>query len=259
MKILPGSLYDYPRYYELAYGSDWRAELRFLSECFAEHAGRKVRSVFEPACGTGRVLLRLAKAGHRVGGVDLNPAQVAYCNARLEKAAAKGRVEVGDMTAFTVGRPFDAAINLINSFRHLSSEAAARAHLACIEQALAPGGVYILAMHLTPAEEDPLGEETWSSRRGHLAVAARLQSVKLDRRGRKQTVEADYQIYTPSEFLRLNESMTFRTYTWRQMQITLAASALELVATYDFGYDTTRQTIIDAQTEDVVFVLRKRK
>src|SRR6187549_671346 len=55
MPALAKNLYDYPRYYDLVFGSDWKAEYDFLLEVFDKHAAGRVRRVFEPACGTGRL------------------------------------------------------------------------------------------------------------------------------------------------------------------------------------------------------------
>ncbi len=49
-----GDIYDYPVYYDLIFGSDWRAEFDFLTGCFERFAKRPVKRLFEPACGTGR-------------------------------------------------------------------------------------------------------------------------------------------------------------------------------------------------------------
>ena len=48
MDTIAGHLYDFPKYYDLAFGSDWKAEYRFLRECCEanlDHAGLDV----EPA------------------------------------------------------------------------------------------------------------------------------------------------------------------------------------------------------------------
>ena len=139
-----GNLYDYPKYYDLVYGSDWKAEYEFLLACFEKHAHGNVERVFEPACGTGRLLVKLAQAGFDVAGVDLNAAAVDFCNDRLERSGFPRSAFVGDMCDFTVDQPVDAAFNTINSFRHLPSEAAAEGHLACVARAVRPGGVIIL-------------------------------------------------------------------------------------------------------------------
>ena len=125
-EMLEGHLYDYPAYYDLIFGSDCAAELLFFEDCFEKFSGRTVRRLFEPACGTGRLLYRLARSGYTVAGNDLNPHAVAYCNARLERAGLTPSATVGDMSSFRVRKKVDAAFNTINSVRHLGSETAAR-------------------------------------------------------------------------------------------------------------------------------------
>ncbi len=68
-----GDIYDYPVYYDLIFGSDWRAEFDFLTGCASERfaAKRPVKRLFEPACGTGRLLIKLAENGYEVSGNDL--------------------------------------------------------------------------------------------------------------------------------------------------------------------------------------------
>ena len=53
---LPGNLYDYPSYYDLVYGSDWKAEHDFLIGAFDRFVNGGVQRVLEPACGTGRLI-----------------------------------------------------------------------------------------------------------------------------------------------------------------------------------------------------------
>lgn len=252
------NLYDRPRYYDLVFGSDWKAEYDFLRACFASYAARPIRSLFEPACGTGRLLVKLARAGFRVQGNDLNEAAVDYCNARLKRQGFRPTACVGDMADFELPRPVDAAFNMINSFRHLGSEAQARAHLACIARALVPGGIYILALHLTPANEPECTEEVWPSRRGHLAIMTRLWTIHLDRQRRRERVGLTLDVWTPRRQFQMHEELTFRTYTRRQFASLLTSvPELQLEQTFDFTYDIKRPIEIDDTTEDVVFLLRK--
>ncbi len=252
-------LYDHPRYYELVFGSDWKAELKFLKQCFDKHADRPVKRLFEPACGTGRLLIRFAKEGYDVGGNDLNPKAVDYCNARFERWGFKPAAVVGDMSDFRLRRKVDAAFNTINSFRHLSSEKQARSHLECISAALAKGGLYILGLHLTPTQGERIEEESWSARRGNLAVVSRMWSKGLDLKRRTEDLGMTFDVYTPTRQFRIEDEMMYRTYTARQMrQLLENVSSLELVETYDFAYDINDPIRIQPETEDVIFVLRKR-
>ncbi len=257
METLRANVYDFPRYYDLVYGSDWKAELDFLAAGFRRYADRKVARVFEPACGTGRLLFRLAKAGFHVSGLDLNARAVDYCNRRLQRHGFPASAWVGDMTDFRLARPVDAAFNMINSFRHLADESSACRHLEAVARSLRKGGLYILGLHLTPTRGEPMEEECWSAQRGHLAVNTRLWTRRRDRRKRTEHCGMIYDVYTPTRHIRLTDEIVFRTYTWPQFRTLLAkVPALKLVATHDFAYDLSTETPVHATTEDVVFVLR---
>ncbi|MGD9854578.1 MAG: class I SAM-dependent methyltransferase [Planctomycetaceae bacterium] len=257
--VIHGNLYDYPKYYDLLFGSDWKAEFDFLRACFTKHAGRKVRRVFEPACGTGRLLIKFAQAGYDVAGNDLNSKAVDYCNARLARHGFVESVRVGDMADFKVTRKFDAAFNMINSFRHLPTEEQAQSHLRCVANAVTDGGLYILGLHLIPTRGDRNEEESWSSRRGNLVINSHMWSKAIDLRRRMEKLGMRLDVYTPTRHLRIDDEMFYRTYNVRQMHALLTrVPAWELVETYDFAYDINDPIRITSTTEDVVYILRKR-
>lgn len=258
MEIRQANVYDYPQYYDLVYGSDWKAEFDFLRGVFERYGEGPVARLFEPACGTGRLLYRLGKAGFFVSGLDLNPRAVAYCNKRLKRHGLQPAAWVGDMTDFRLSRPVDAAFNMINSFRHLPDETAAQRHLETMRHNLRPGGLYILGFHLLPRRGRPTNEECWSARRGHLVVNTRLWTQSRDLTLRTEHCGMTYDVYTPTRHVRLTDEIQFRTYTWSQFQQLLAkVPDFEIIGTHDFGYDLRRQTSVTGTTEDVVLVLKK--
>ena len=260
LETIQGNLYDYPKYYDLVYGSDWKAEFDFLLACFEKHVEGRVRSVYEPACGTGRLLVKLAEAGYQVGGLDLNPKAVDYCNDRLERAGFKRSATVDDMADFQVKKPVDAAFNTINSFRHLGSEKQAKSHLQCMADALRPGGIYVLGLHLTPTAVEPMQEESWSARRGNLAVMSRLWVTDCDLEQRCETVGMSFDVYTPTRQFRIEDEVYFRTYTHRQMaKLLKGATEFDVTECYDFGYDVDQPVEVGPATEDIVYVLKKRQ
>ena len=259
LTVVQANLYDHPKYYDLVFGSDWAAEFSFLENCFERFGPPKVQRVFEPGCGTGRLMYRLAKAGYDVAGNDLSSAAVEYCNDRLERNGFPRSAEVGDMSDFRVRRKFDAAFNMINTFRHLPTERHAIRHLECVASALRRGGIYMLGLHLTPTRGEPIEEESWAGRRGNLTVLSRLWSHKVDRRRRKEEVRMSFDVYTPTRSFRLVNCSDFRTYTARQMADLLnKVPDWEVVETYDFAYRITDPVKIGPETEDVVYILRKR-
>ena len=256
MEIIKGSIYDWPKYYEFIYGSDWQAECDFLRDCFGFHADGEVQRLFEPACGTGRLIYRLAKRGFEVGGVDLNPEAIRYCQERFEKAELQADVFVGDMCDFACPNPWDAAFNTINSFRHLLSDELAIRHLRCVAQCLRPGGIYVLGLHLTPTACVPQENETWSHRRGHLQVNASMWLVSRDPPNRSETFALAFDVFTPSRQFRIQDEFQFRTYTVSQFESLLQeVPEFTLAETYDFAYDSPIE--LDGSTEDVVFILKR--
>lgn len=256
--IIEGSIYDYPKYYDLLFGSDWKAEYGFLQACLPLHAKRPVKRIFEPACGTGRLLIKLAKAEYEVGGNDLNEKAIKFCNDRLRHHKLPETTVVADMSDFKVRKKYDAAFNLINTFRHLPTEATAESHLHCMAAALNKGGIYALGIHLLPTKGERMEEESWSARRGNLAITSYMWSKGIDKKTRLEGLGITLDIYTPTQHRRIVDHMDYRTYTKRQFHSLLKkVPEFEVAAVYDFAYDIKTPVEVDEASEDVVYVLRK--
>ena len=260
MKKKKASIYDFPTYYDLVFGSDTASELAFLDGCFDRFVDGPVKRAFEPACGTGRLMNRMAQSKNiEVGGLDLNPKAVEFCNRRLERHGIRDRVVVGDMTDFERVPPFDACFNTINSFRHLLSEKMALDHLNCISNSMKTGGIYVLGLHLLPTDQHECEGESWSAQRGHLAINTQMWQIDLNLKKRIETFRLQFDVYTPTDRQQISDDVQFRTYTAQQILSLIAKSSLDLTAVYDFAYETTEPIALDEKTEDVVLVLQKNQ
>ncbi|MEM9585821.1 MAG: class I SAM-dependent methyltransferase, partial [Planctomycetota bacterium] len=102
MEVLQESIYDHPKYYDLVFGADCAAEVKYILACDQRYGRGNAKRFFEPACGTGRLLHALAKRGHQVGGLDLNPKAIEFCNQRLARHGFEPTTFVGDMSDFRV-------------------------------------------------------------------------------------------------------------------------------------------------------------
>jgi SAM-dependent methyltransferase len=114
-------------------------DVAFYLEC----ARKFGEPVLELGCGTGRVLVELAKAGHEVSGLDLSSAMLAVARAKVE--AAEGiskRVQLveGDMTNFELGQKFSLVLVPARAFQHVIEPDAQRAALKCMHRHLNRGG-----------------------------------------------------------------------------------------------------------------------
>jgi SAM-dependent methyltransferase len=252
------SIYDHPKYYDLVFGADCAAELKFIKYCAEQFAKGKVQRLFEPACGTGRLLFHLAKRGYVIGGIDLNPKAVEFCNQRLERHGIRERADIADMTCFETKARYDVAFNTINSFRHLPSEAAAEGHMASMGRCVRKGGLYLLGVHLTPTKAKPSEGESWSARRGHLSINTHMWTVDRNPTKRVERFGIRFDIHTPTRSWRIDDVLVLRSYTAAQMQRLIDKSGVwEVVETYDFCYDVGAPVKIDASSEDIVYVLRR--
>ncbi len=264
MQKTKASIYDFPVYYDLVFGSDTAAEMRFLDKCFKRYVDGKVRRVFEPACGTGRLIYRMGRPGMKgrgmeVGGIDLNEKAIDYCNRRLERLGIKGRAMVGDMSDFVVKRPYDAAFNTINSFRHLQTEDGARQHLEAMARAVRPGGIYALGLHLTPTRGETTDHESWSARRGQLSINTFMWPIEKNAKKRLEKFGIRFDVYKPTGSLRIEDALELRSYTAKQFQQLLNSAPMwEICEWFDFAYDADKPAVVDATAEDIVVILRRK-
>ena len=231
-----------------------------MLDCFAAYARRKVKRVFEPACGTGRLLIKLAQAGYDVAGNDLNPKAVDYCNDRFARYGFAARATVGDMSDFTVARPFDAGFNMINSV----PASAHRSHWPAEHSMHGPRRRTRRPLSAGTAPHSDAG----AALRGRIVVGPPRQSAgqllhvvqeASIRKKRNEELGMTFDVYTPTNQFRIEDEMNYRTYTAAQLKKLLASvPAWEVAAVHDFHYRVSIPVEIGPSTEDVVLVLRRR-
>ncbi|MDR3196333.1 MAG: class I SAM-dependent methyltransferase [Planctomycetaceae bacterium] len=256
------SIYDYPVLYDVLFSDSWKREIEFLKTALQYYCNISGRGrIFEPACGTGRLLWRLARLGHNVAGLDLNPKAVSFCNKRLKRHGLKESAILGDMTDFSLNslqqkKPFDLAFNFVSSFLHLTSETAALSHFRAVAEILKPNGIYLLGLHLLPRGDAVCSQEQWSVRHGSLALQSQLRRLSLNRQRRIETVEFRIKATTPKRRYEIIDTFPLRTYTLQQFRILLKkANCFDILETFDFNFQSP--VPLNSQTEDVVFVLKK--
>lgn len=203
-------------------GADDDAELHFL----------------EPACGTARHLRRLAKNRHRCTGFDLSPGMVEDAQRRVERAGLRDRVDlfVAGMTDFSarVRRKADAAFNLINTIRHLPTDAAMLAHLDQVSACLKKRGVYIIGTSVTDYDLEMPSEDTWAGGRGACRVTQTVNYLPPEEAStRTETVLSHIHVATPEHEEHRDSVYHLRTYNLTQWTDLIGRSAMRIDAVLD--------------------------
>ncbi len=129
--------------------------------------------VLELGCGTGRITLALAEAGHRVTGLDISERMLERCNQKrpllTTEAQARVRLVQGNMVRFELGEKFRVVIIPFRPMQHLleideqvSCLESVRRHLQTEREGFGQrGGRLILDVFQTDAERmhDPAYQE----------------------------------------------------------------------------------------------------
>jgi len=131
-------------YYDYLPVTAGRPDVAFYLEAAQAFGG----PILELGCGTGRVLLPIARAGHRITGLDQSKAMLGRARAKLSQepreVQERTRLVEGDMTDFDLGEPFRLVIIPFRPFQHLLTVEAQLACLGHVKRHLAPGGRLIM-------------------------------------------------------------------------------------------------------------------
>lgn len=188
-------LYDRAALYDAAFSWDAADEADFYDRTLG--AGR----VLDVGCGTGRVLSALAARGRDAVGLELNPSMAG-------RARARGlAVVVGDMRAFTLDAPVDAAFSHLSTFRYLLADRDVAAHLDAVAAALpARGARYAIDHDLVGPDfdVDHPGQSWTAAGPGGVTVHASWRAVGAPR---GDVVREECVLRAGGEIVRVSEDL----------------------------------------------------
>ncbi|NTV63608.1 MAG: class I SAM-dependent methyltransferase [Oscillochloris sp.] len=112
---------------------------------YREMSRRANGPILELMCGTGRVLIPLAEAGHPMTGVDTSPAMLAIARQHLDEAELFANLIEGDVRNIDLPeQTYGLAFVAINSFMHLETVRDQLAALATARRALTRRGTLVI-------------------------------------------------------------------------------------------------------------------
>lgn len=131
----------FARYYDADMG-DFTDDLPL----YRELARRNDGPVLDAMCGTGRVVVALAKAGVQVIGLDISQEMVQIAQGKCKAHGLERRLRVvqGDVRSFELDERFDLVLVPMNSFMHLETVEDQLAALQRLKQHMTPDGLLVL-------------------------------------------------------------------------------------------------------------------
>jgi SAM-dependent methyltransferase len=119
------------------------------------------KSVLDAGCGTGSVLLPLAKRGYQVFGIDISSEMLALCQDKLFENDLSAFLMEMDIRKVTLPEKIDAAICLCDTLNYLTEESDLEKCFRSIYTALKPGGSFIFDMRTPHYYEHVLADNQW--------------------------------------------------------------------------------------------------
>ncbi|MBD5778528.1 class I SAM-dependent methyltransferase [Pelagicoccus sp. NFK12] len=221
--------------------------------------------VLDLGCGTGRILLPLAKAGKEVVGLDGSPAMLEVCAQRLEDCDSGVRERVtlveGDMRDFDLGQGRFGSILVPGfSIQMLLGDEELDACLACCRRHLKEEGQLILPTHMPwemiwdGRKRSPLEERKRVKLEEARELLVAYQGWEID--PLQQRLDLKNRIERLDEKGRLLEAedkeMSIRWHLPHEMMMRLAEAGFSDVSVYgDFEFEPP-----EADSESVVFLAR---
>jgi SAM-dependent methyltransferase len=223
--------------------------------------------VLEIGCGTGRVLIPIARQGIEIHGVDNSLPMLGVLKAHLKQESRDVRRNVqlhrGDMRQFRLKREYPLVIMPFRPLQHMRTVEDQVRALTSAAFHLNRNGIFAFDVFFPKFELIPggIGEEMLELEWRDSAEPSRV----IRRYFRKDSVDKINQIFTATFFFRTyqggklvkeeTEPLVMSYYTYQHLRAQFLLAGLEPYEEYG-SFD---QTPLDNSAEQMVFLLKRRK
>lgn len=251
-------------YYDAAYAakSDL-VDLSFYLDLAKESGG----PVLEIGCGTGRVLLPIARAGIEIHGLDSSASMLRVLKERLASEPAsigkKVHLHEGDMRRFRLARKFPLVLMPFRPLQHMHTVPDQIAALRTAAHHLSPRGVFAFDVFYPDYQKifAGIGEEIhdllWTLPEATAKVIRRFfRKECVDKIRQAIHFTFLYRTYDGEKIVREESERFALTYfTYPHLRALFLLADLEPVAEYG-SFD---KTPLDNSSPEMIFLLRKAK
>ncbi len=241
-----------------------RKDIGFWTDACKESGG----PVLELGCGTGRVLIPIAKTGTMVTGLDLSRPMLDVCRKKLTdlEVDLRERIELvhGDIREFSLHQKYNLIILPFRVFQHLLNVRDQLSCLNCIYKHLNPGGILIL--DLFNPSLPMLAEDKYLNEFGDEPEFEMPDGRKVVRRARttdrdyyRQVVDSEliyYVTYPDGKKERLVQSFPLRYFFRYEVEHLFARTGFDVVNLYA---DYDKSEFGSKDPGEMIFKARKTK
>lgn len=212
--------------------------------------GAKPKTVIDLGCGTGSILLPLAKEGFEVIGVDLSPEMLAEADHKAMEEGLSVRLACQDMTELELGEKADCILSLCDCMNYLTEDGQLEDAFQSIAQHMKKGSLFLFDLNTEYKFREVLGQNVFGSAEEGAAYIWENdydEGEKINEYYVSFFIEQENGLYE-----RVEEYHYERAYSMEEIENGLQAAGMELVEVYDgYSFDAPH-----AGSERLLFVAR---
>ena len=213
------------RFYDLEF-SERPEESRF----YIEYAKKLGPPVLELGCGTGKVLIPIAKSGIEIWGLDISEEMLKVARQKIRlldrEVASRITLRKGDMRNFSLPKKFNLIIIPFASFHNLTTREDQKKALNCIHNHLTRRGLLILDL-ISPQLHEIAANKTIVKEIGD----ERTGKIKITQKGETDSSRTSPVIHVYRTYEEKEEDGTIKTTLWQETSCHITKEEMEQLLT----------------------------
>lgn len=225
------------------------AWLSFVKEIWQKEEIRP-QSICDVGCGTGNLLLPLAREGYDVMGVDISFDMLCQAESKLREEGFSVFLSEQDMTEMYLPKKVDCILCLCDSLNYLVEDGALSAAFGCFREALADNGLLFFDLNTAYKFSHILGQNTFAATEDD---AAYIWENDYDEEERINEYAVNFFLRrSDGSYTRTEEFHYERAFLWEEVEQALKENGFAVVAVYeDYTFAPAR-----AESERICIVAR---
>ena len=204
--------------------------LSFVKEVWQKE-GIRPKSICDVGCGTGNLLLPLAKDGYDVMGVDLSFDMLCQAERKLRKEGFTVFLSEQDMTEMYLPKKADCILCLCDSLNYLVEDGELSAAFGCFREALKEDGLLFFDLNTAFKFSHILGQNTFAAT---AESAAYIWENNYNEEERINEYDVNFFLRrSDGSYVRTEEFHYERAFLWEEVEQALKENGFAVTAVYE--------------------------